>query len=199
MKTLGLTGGIGMGKSTAARFLRERGAQVVDTDELARRLVEPGQPALAEIQAVFGKNIVTPEGQLRRDELAQIVFTDPAARRKLESILHPRIRECWLAQVETWRKENHTLAVVVIPLLFETNAESHFDKTVCIACSAANQRRRLLERGWTPDQIQQRVAAQWPIGQKIARADFVIWTDGSLEVLAQQIERILCNGSLKLK
>ena len=199
MKVFGLTGGIGMGKSVAARFLRDRGAKAVDTDTLARQLVEPGRPALAEIQEVFGKNVVAPDGQLRRDALAQIVFTDPAARRKLESILHPRIRECWLAQVETWRKENHTLAVVVIPLLFETNAESHFDKTVCIACSAANQRRRLLERGWTPDQIQRRVAAQWPIGQKIARADFVIWTDGSLEVLAQQIERILCNGSLKLK
>ncbi len=199
MKVFGLTGGIGMGKSVAARFLEDRGAKAVDTDTLARQLVEPGRPALAEIQEVFGQNAVAPDGQLRRDALAQIVFTDPAARRKLESILHPRIRECWLAQVETWRKENHTLAVVVIPLLFETNAESHFDKTVCIACSAANQRRRLLERGWTPDQIQQRVAAQWPIGQKIARADFVIWTDGSLEVLAQQIERILCNGSLKLK
>jgi dephospho-CoA kinase len=199
MKVFGLTGGIGMGKSVAARFLEDRGVKVVDTDTLARQLVEPGRPALAEIRKVFGQNVVAPDGQLRRDALAQIVFTDPAARRKLESILHPRIRECWLAQVETWRKENHTLAVVVIPLLFETNAESHFDKTVCIACSAANQCRRLLERGWTPDQIQQRVAAQWPIGQKIARADFVIWTDGSLEVLAQQIERILCNGSLKLK
>ncbi|MGA2683917.1 MAG: dephospho-CoA kinase [Verrucomicrobiota bacterium] len=199
MKVFGLTGGIGMGKSVAARFLEDRGVQVVDTDTLARQLVEPGQPALAEIQKVFGQNVVAPDGQLRRDALAQIVFTDPATRRKLESILHPRIRECWLAQVETWRKENHALAVVVIPLLFETNAESHFDKTVCVACSAANQRRRLLERGWTPDQIQQRVAAQWPIGQKIARADFVIWTDGSLEVLSQQIERILCNGSLKLK
>jgi len=199
MKTLGLTGGIGMGKSVAARFLEDRGVKVVDTDTLARQLVEPGQPALAEIQEVFGQNVVAPDGQLRRDALAQIVFTDPAARRKLESILHPRIRECWFAQVETWREENHALAVVVIPLLFETNAESHFDKTVCIACSAANQRRRLLERGWTPDQIQQRVAAQWPIGQKIARADFVVWTDGSLEVLPQQIEWILCNGSLKLK
>jgi len=199
MKVFGLTGGIGMGKSVAARFLEERGVKVVDTDTLARQLVEPGRPALAEIQEVFGQNVVAPDGQLRRDALAQIVFTDPATRRKLESILHPRIRECWLAQLETWRKENRTLAVVVIPLLFETNAESHFDKTVCIACSAANQRRRLLERGWTPDQIQQRVAAQWPIGQKIARADFVVWTDGSLEVLAQQIERILCNGSLKLK
>ncbi|MGD0087981.1 MAG: dephospho-CoA kinase, partial [Verrucomicrobiota bacterium] len=122
MKTLGLTGGIGMGKSTAARFLRERGAQLVDTDELARQLVEPGQPALVEIQTVFGQNVVAPDGQLRREALAQIVFTDPAARRKLESILHPRIREGWLAQVESWRTENHALAVVVIPLLFETKA-----------------------------------------------------------------------------
>jgi dephospho-CoA kinase len=194
MKVLGLTGGIGMGKSTAAQFLRERGAQVVDTDELARQLVEPGRPALAEIQEVFGQNVVAPGGQLRREALAQIVFTDPAARQKLETILHPRIREGWLARVETWRQENHALAVVVIPLLFETKAESYFDQTVCIACSAANQRHRLLERGWTPDQIPQRIAAQWPIGQKIARADFVVWTDGLPEVHAQQIERILRSG-----
>jgi dephospho-CoA kinase len=194
MKTLGLTGGIGMGKSTAARFLRERGAQLVDTDELARQLVEPGQPALVEIQTVFGQNVVAPDGQLRREALAQIVFTDPAARRKLESILHPRIREGWLAQVESWRTENHALAVVVIPLLFETKAESHFDQTVCVACSAAHQHHRLLERGWTIDQIRQRIAAQWPIDQKIARADFVVWTDGLLEVHAQQIGRILAPG-----
>jgi dephospho-CoA kinase len=191
MKVFGLTGGIGMGKSIAAGFFRERGAQAVDTDELARRLVEPGQPALAEIQKVFGKSIVTPGGQLRRDELAQIVFTDSIARKKLEAILHPRIRERWLAQIETWHRENHPLAVVVIPLLFETKAETNFGKTVCVACSAANQRKRLLERGWTPEQIQQRAAAQWPIEQKIARADFVVWTDGSLEAHAEQIERII--------
>jgi dephospho-CoA kinase len=82
----------------------------------------------------------------------------------------------------------------VIPLLFETKAESHFDKTVCVACSAAHQRHRLLERGWTIDQIRQRIAAQWPIDQKIARADFVVWTDGLLEVHAQQIGRILAPG-----
>ena len=170
----------------------------------ARRLVEPGQPALAEIRTVFGKSMVAPNGQLRRDELAQIIFTDPVAREKLEAILHPRIREGWLAQIETWRAapkrsdggrgENHALAVVVIPLLFETRAESHFDKTVCVACSAPAQRKRLLERGWTPAQIQQRLAAQWPVGQKIARADFVIWTDGSPEVQAQQIERMVAQG-----
>jgi dephospho-CoA kinase len=191
MKVCGLTGGVGMGKSTAAEFLRSRGAQVVDTDELARQLVQPAQPALAEIQAEFGKNIVAPDGQLRRDELARIVFADATVRKKLETILHPRIRERWLAQVEIWRRENRALAVVVIPLLFETRAESHFNKIICVACSAATQRERLLARDWTPNQIQQRVAAQWPVEQKIPRADFVVWTEGSLDVHAQQLERIL--------
>jgi dephospho-CoA kinase len=191
MKAIGLTGGIGMGKSIAAQFLRQHGAQVVDTDESARRLVEPGQPALAEIQRVFGGNIVSSNGHLRREALAQIVFADSVARKQLEDILHPRIREGWLAQLETWRSQNQSLAVVVIPLLFETRAESNFDKTVCVACSPVNQRQRLLERGWTPEQIQQRLAAQWPIAQKMTRADFIVWSDGSLESHAEQIERIL--------
>jgi len=201
MKVCGLTGGLGMGKTAAARFLQERGAQIVDTDELARQLVQPGQPALSEIQVVFGKNIVAPDGQLCRDELARIVFADAAARKKLEAILHPRIQERWLAQLETWRaapkrsdggrKENRALAVVVIPLLFETRAESHFDKIICVACSAAVQRERLLARGWTPEQIEQRIAAQMPVEQKIARADFVIWTEGALDAHARQLDRIL--------
>lgn len=191
MKTVGLTGGIGTGKSTAARFFRERGASVVDTDELARQLVEPGQPALAEIQAAFGKSIVTSGGRLRRDELAQIVFSDPVARKKLEALLHPRIRESWRVQLEAWRKTDCILAVVVIPLLFETGAESSFDKTVCTACSPHSQRQRLLSRGWTGEQIKHRLAAQWPIDHKIAHADFVVWTDGPLESHAQQVARIV--------
>ena len=191
MKLLGLTGGMGMGKSTAAEFLRSRGAQVVDTDELARQLVQPGQPALNEIQAAFGEEIVAPGGRLRRDELARVVFSDAPARKKLEAILHPRIRERWLAQIETWRQEKRALAVVVIPLLFETRAESHFDNIICGACSAPAQRQRLLSRGWTPEQIQQRLAAQWPVEQKISRADFVVWTDGALDAHAQQLDRIL--------
>jgi dephospho-CoA kinase len=191
MKICGLTGGLGMGKSTAAEILRAHGVPVVDTDELARRLVQPGEPALAEIQVQFGKKIVAPDGRLHRDELAGIVFADAAARKKLEEILHPRIRECWLAQIENWRKENHPLAAVVIPLLYETQAESHFDKIICVACSAANQQKRLLERRWTLEQIRQRIAAQMPVDQKIARADFVVWTDGDLDAHTQQVERIL--------
>lgn len=191
MKVCGLTGGAGMGKSTAARFLRERGAEVVDTDELARQLVRPGQPALADIRAAFGKNVVGSTGELKRAELAQIVFADAAARKRLEAILHPRIREGWLARLETWRKADRPLAVVVIPLLFETRAESHFDKIICAACSAAAQRERLLARGWTPEQIQQRIAAQMPVEKKIARADFLVWTEGDLDAHARQVERIV--------
>jgi dephospho-CoA kinase len=191
MKVCGLTGGVGMGKTTAAGFLRARGAQIADTDELARRLVEPGQPALAEIESTFGKGVIAPGGELRRDELSKIVFTAAGAREKLEAILHPRIRERWLAQVENWRGENCTLAVVVIPLLFETRAESHFDKIICAACSAASQRNRLLERGWPAQQIELRVAAQMPIAEKVSRSDFVVWTEGDLESHARQIDRIL--------
>ena len=190
MKVCGLTGGVGMGKSTAAEFLRSRGAQIVDADELARQLVQPGQPALAEIQTEFGRAIIASDGRLCRDELARIVFADAAARKKLETILHPRIGERWLAQVEIWRKENRALAVVVIPLLFETRAETHFDKIICVACSALIQRARLLARGWTPEQIQQRLAAQWPVEQKISRADFVVWTDGAPDAHVRQLERI---------
>jgi dephospho-CoA kinase len=191
MKVIGLTGGVGMGKSTAAQFLRARGAQVVDTDEIARQLVEPGRPALAEIKKQFGDEIISSGGKLKRAELAKIIFADNAARKKLEEILHPRIREHWLAQVETWRKEDCKLAVVVIPLLFETQAESQFDKIICVACSAANRQKRLSERGWTPGQIEQRIAAQMSVDQKIARADFIVWTDGDLESHEQQLDRIL--------
>jgi len=191
MKTCGLTGGVGMGKSAAAGILDAHGAQVVDTDELARRLVEPGQPALAEIKKEFGEKIISSGGGLKRGELARIIFADGAARKKLEEILHPKIRERWLAQIEMWRKENCRLAVVVIPLLFETQAESQFDKIICVACSAANQQKRLSERGWTPEQIKQRIAAQMPVDQKIARSDFVVWTDGDLDSHTLQIGRIL--------
>jgi dephospho-CoA kinase len=191
MKVLGLTGGIGMGKSTSAQLLRDRGVRVVDTDDLARQVVEPGQPALAEVLAAFGHEMAGPDGRLRRKELARRVFADRAARRQLEAILHPRIRMLWRAQVETWRAEGHPVAVVVIPLLFETKAEAELDATICIACSPATQRERLLARGWSPEQIGQRNRAQWPIAKKIARADYLVWTEAGLDVHAAQIEQIL--------
>jgi len=191
MKVLGLTGGIGMGKSASARLLRARGVPVVDTDELARQVVQPGQSALAQVLAAFGPQIAGPDGQLRRDELARRVFADPAARQRLEAILHPPIRALWRAQIETWRAEGRPLAVVVIPLLFETKAEAELDVTICVACSAATQQQRLRARGWTPEQIEQRLDAQWPVETKTARADYLVWTEADLDVHAAQLERIL--------
>ena len=191
MKLCGLTGGVGMGKSTSAAFLQARGAKVVDTDLLARELVKPGQPALSEIQDAFGKKVISSEGALRRDELANLVFADPVARKKLEAILHPRIRESWLAQVQNWRQESRPLAFVVIPLLFETQAESHFDKIICVACSENARRERLHARGWALEQIDWRIAAQMPIAEKISHAHYVIWTEGDLENHSRQVDGIL--------
>ncbi|MFM2083051.1 MAG: dephospho-CoA kinase, partial [Verrucomicrobiota bacterium] len=170
MKLIGLTGGIGMGKSAAAEILRARGVAVVDTDELARELTAPGQSALAEIQKEFGAQILVADGKLNRAALASFVFADETARKKLEAILHPRIRERWLAQVAVWRAEQKSIAVVVIPLLFETSAETQFDRIVCVACSPATQSARLAARGWAPAQIAARNAAQWPVQRKMDAA-----------------------------
>jgi dephospho-CoA kinase len=191
LKVLGLTGGIGMGKSAADSLLRQRGVAVIDTDLLARELVEPGQPALAEIRQSFGAEVLGPDGRLDRGELARRVFAEPEARRRLEEILHPRIRRLWKAQVQGWRAEGRPLAVVVIPLLFETGAEKEFEATLCVACSAATQHQRLRARGWSPEQIEQRISAQWPTEKKMAQADFVIWTEAGLDVHAAQLERAL--------
>ena len=197
MIRLGLTGGIGMGKSTAAELLAKRGAMVCDSDELARELVVPGQPALAEIVDTFGSAVLREDGSLNRAKVGELVFSNSTAREKLEAILHPCIREAWQARLEDWAVLGERLAVVVIPLLFETQAESSFDKTVCVACSSELQRERLRGREWTDDQISSRIAAQMAVGKKIKRADHVIWTDGTIEVLASQWDELLSSWDVE--
>jgi len=191
MTTIGLTGGIGMGKSTAADLLAREGLPVVDTDVLARDLVEFGQPALAEIAAAFGSDMIDATGHLNREKMARRVFASSPDRQKLESILHPRIRDRWRAEVERLRGEGNRAVVVVIPLLFETGAESELDTTVCVACSVATQRNRLLARGWTLSHLEQRIQAQWPTEKKMQLSDYVIWTEGSIDVHAEQLKRVL--------
>jgi dephospho-CoA kinase len=193
MKVLGLTGGIGMGKSALAQILRSREVPVVDTDDLAREVIEPGQPALTEIQRVFGNGIIDAHGCLRREVLAQRVFSHRESRRQLEAILHPRIRALWCAQLEAWASRGKSLGVVVIPLLFETGAQSELDATLCVSCSAATQYQRLLTRGWSVTQIEQRIAAQWSIDDKMLASDFVIWTEGGIDLLVPQLDRILAS------
>lgn len=191
MILFGVTGGIAMGKSTAAESLRELGVAVTDTDALARTVVAPGEPALADVRQVFGAEMLDEQGGLRRERMAQLVFGDPAARRRLEAILHPRIRALWQAEVARWRAAGQAAAAVVIPLLFETSAEADFDATICVACTAAAQRERLAARGWTPQQSALRLQAQWAIERKMALADYVVWAEGGLDALCEQLRRIV--------
>ncbi len=191
MILLGVTGGVGMGKSACAELLRARNIPVVDTDDLARQVVEPGAPALEQIRQVFGPEMIAPEGRLRRDELGKRVFSDPAARRALEQITHPRIRQLWRAATDHWRKQDHQLGAVIIPLLFETGAETELNATLCVACSTETQRERLLARGWPAEKINRRNKAQLSVAEKIARADYVIWTEAGLDLHAEQLDRIL--------
>ena len=127
MKLFGMTGGIGMGKTTAGDLLRRRGVAVVDTDLIARQVVEPGQPALLEIKTTFGAQMLQPDGRLNREALAHKVFADASARGALEAMLHPRIREIWQAEVEGWRRQDLPVGVVIIPLLFETGSAALFE------------------------------------------------------------------------
>jgi len=191
MKAYGLTGGVGMGKSYSEKIIRERGIPALDTDAVARELVEPGKPALAEIQAAFGPDVISADGRLRRDELARRVFGDSDARKLIEQILHPRIRQVWSGQLREWQAQGVPRAVVVIPLLFETNAQEHFHRIICVACTAATQAERLKQRGWSEREIAQRIQAQWPVEKKMELSHFVVWTEADHETHALQLERIL--------
>lgn len=191
MTLLGVTGGVGMGKSTAARLLSGWGHRVVDTDDVAREVVRPGEPALAEVREAFGPGSLLPDGTLDRGWLAGRVFAEAGARARLEAILHPRIRAAWKARVAGWRSEGCRLGAVIIPLLFETGAEGEFDATVCVACGAASQRVRLRERGWTEEHLERRVAAQMPVEEKMRRSDFVLWTEPPVAEHEAQWRRVL--------
>ena len=180
-----------MGKSTAAELLAKRGAKVCDSDALARELVALGQPSLAEIVEAFGGAVLLGDGSLDRAKVGKLVFGDSAAREKLEGILHPRIREAWQSRLEEWSAAGERLVVAVIPLLFETQVESSFDKIACVACSPELQRERLRARGWSNGEIDSRIAAQMAVDEKMRRADHVIWTDGSIEAHAAQLDDLL--------
>ena len=180
-----------MGKTTVARLMAKEGLPVVDSDEMARDVVLPGQPALEEICASFGKQFIGNDGTLDRGKMAEYIFQEPMAREKLEAIIHPRVRELWLESIAVWQSAGHS-GVVVIPLLFEVDAVEHFDTILCVACTEATQQARLRERGWTDEQIEQRIAAQLPHSVKMERSTHVIWNEGKREILRAQLTRLGC-------
>lgn len=190
-RVLGLTGGVGMGKSTAARLLKKVGLPVVDSDDLAREAVQPGTEGLAEIADEFGEGFLKADGSLDRDKMASTVFQDEAARKRLEAIIHPRVRTVWEKQIDQWREQKRPVGVVVIPLLFEVDLQDSFDAVLCVACTANTQRARLRERNWNDAQITARIAAQMDIAQKMDLADHVLWNEGAPELLMDQMKEIL--------
>jgi dephospho-CoA kinase len=175
--------------------MARNGIPVADTDLIAREVVAPGRKALAAIRAAFGDAVFQPDGTLDRAVMADLVFGHPEKREGLEAILHPPIREEWQRRFEIWRQQGHPAAVVVIPLLFETDAQQLLDAVICVACTAGSQRQRLRQRGWSDHHIDQRLASQLPLETKILRADFVIWTEPAMEIHEAQVRCVLASLS----
>ena len=185
---IGLTGGIGSGKSTVAEAFRQLGIETVDADQASRAVVEPGMPALAAISAQFGSQIIQADGGLVRAALRQIIFTDPAQKLWLESLLHPLIRD-WI--IEQLKAATSAYVILESPLLFETDQHQLVHKTVLVDLPEALQIERACARdGNQADQIQRIIDAQMPREEKLSRADIVLDNSESLDTLAARVTAV---------
>lgn len=194
MLVFGLTGGVASGKSTIAEHFRRRGIPVIDADVLAREVVAPGTPGLAEILRTFGNGVATSGGELDRARLAELVFSDPENLQRLERIVHPLVAEALKTQLETYRLAGHGLVGYDVPLLFERGLEKRFSPVVLVAASPARQLERAMRRnGWREDQAWARIRAQLPLEHKRRLADYVIDNDGSLESASAQADDVLAS------
>lgn len=172
---LGLTGSIASGKSSVADCLVECGAILVSADRLAREVVSPGSPALAELVKLFGLEILTSSGQLDREFLARKVFADSLARKKLENITHPAIAHLAECRLTELRRSGHELIVYEAPLLFEAGGEDRVDQVLVVVIDPVLQLERLMKRdNLSEGEARQRIAAQWPQAEKVRRADYVV-------------------------
>ncbi|MGI9023131.1 MAG: dephospho-CoA kinase [Acidimicrobiales bacterium] len=185
---IGLTGGIGSGKSAVAELFSARGARVVDADDLAREVVAPGAPAHAAVVERFGPSVVDPYGGIDRTALAAVVFDDPAALQDLNAIVHPAVREAFDRRLATEADGSGTVVVAVIPLLVEVGWQGG-DAVVVVDCPEELALERLVAgRGMAPDDARRRMAAQASRAERLARADRVIVNDGSWDDLRRQVD-----------
>jgi dephospho-CoA kinase len=195
---VGLTGGIGCGKSTVARMFGELGATLIDADAIVHELQAPGTPLLARIAETFGEQLIGEDGALDRAGLAAIVFRDPAARKRLNDLVHPQVGAEVVRRVRAALDAGDALLVVEIPLLFEgrragtgTAALMRFDATVLVAASEETQLARQMQRdGATREDALARIRAQMPLEEKRALADYVIENDGSLDETRRRVREV---------
>ena len=185
---VGLTGGIGAGKSTVADLFSQKGAVVIRSDELARQVIEPQTPGFQQVIDRFGKDLLNAEGYIDRAKLAQIVFQDDAALKDLENIIHPLVRSKTNQIIDQHTSE--TIIVNEIPLLLEKKMESLFDFLVIVISSEKNRLERLAQRGLAAEQATVRMAKQVSDEERKAAADFLIVNDGNLDQLEADVEKI---------
>ncbi len=192
LKKIGLTGGIGSGKSLVLGFLAERGFPVLQTDKIGHRLLRR-RDLKRKLSLLFGRSILGQGGAIDRARLARDVFSDPVKRKKLERLLHPAIRRevsRWV-RMEGGKPSRPALAVVEVPLLFEGGYHRWFDGTVCVSSSRSSRRERLRRRGWSLAEIRKRERSQWSQARKNRAADWVIFNPGSLKGLKYAVDRWL--------
>lgn len=192
MKVIGLTGGIASGKTTVADMLAARGAVLIDTDVLAREVVEPGEPAHTEIAEAWPE-VVGPDGAIDRVKLGAIVFGDAGARERLNAMTHPRIRERMLERLMALATSPAPppAAVLVIPLLFENGLDALVEESWLVAVEPAEQKRRLMRRnGFSEAEADARISAQMPLEEKKRRATRVIDNSGDLAALEGEVSRV---------
>jgi len=187
MLVVGLTGGIGAGKSTVAQFFAELGALVIDADQLARMAIERGSDGFADVMLRFGDEIIV-NGDIDRKKLAEIVFSDPEARRDLEAIIHPRVQALFAEAVADLDIDD--ILIYEIPLLVETGAAAKFDYIITVESDIELRKARLLKKGLYISQIEKRMASQATPEEREAIADKVIRNDGDEDSLLRQVENL---------
>jgi dephospho-CoA kinase len=185
--SVAVTGGIGCGKSEVGRLLGARGAAVFDADVLAREAMAPGTRVAAAVKRSFGSAVVGPDGAIDRAALAAVVFRDPAARRRLEALVHPRVIRRLRQGLASARAAGR-IGVAVVPLLFETGLEDLCDVTLCVIADADLTRARLRARGMAPAEARRRMAAQMPLKEKARRSDVVIENNGTRNALCRKVD-----------
>jgi len=189
---LGLTGGIATGKSTVTAMLRERGIPVIDADQIAREVVEPGKPAYEAILRHFGRDILLENGQIDRKKLGEIVFSDESERQKLNTIVHPEVRRVMRQEAEAAEANGAEIVFMDIPLLYESKLQYLVEKIVVVFAPSEMQLARMMERDeLDEEQAHKRLRAQFPIDQKKLDADFLIDNSQTREETERQVEALL--------
>ena len=188
---VGLTGGIASGKSTVSRMFRELSVVVLDADEIAREIVEPGEPACGEIREAFGDGVFLPNGQLHREALSRVIFADPSARSQLGAITHPRIGQRMMRRARQAHEAGAAWVIYDAALIVENGIHCMLDALIVVAIEPRTQLARLMARdGIGEAEARARIAAQMPLEQKLAVADHVIDNGGTLEETRAQVERL---------